>query len=265
MPSRDDHILASATAEEAGRRLLALRERPGADDLGRRADRLSHEYILAALTGACPSDAVLSEEGVDDPGRLSADRVWIVDPLDGTREYVEPGRTDWAVHVALWERGTAERSERDRVPSQGLLLVGAVALPAQNAVLSTVELPTIPPRPADRRLRIVVSRSRPPQFASSLAEQLDADLVAIGSAGAKIAAVLAGDADVYVHAGGQYEWDSAAPVAVARAAGLHASRLDGSPLAYNQPDPRVPDLLVCRHEIVTEVIRRTAPWGASRR
>jgi 3'(2'), 5'-bisphosphate nucleotidase len=265
MPSREDHILASAIAEQAGRLLLALRERVPAEDLGPRADRLSHEYILGALTDARPGDAVLSEEGPDDPARLSADRVWIIDPLDGTREYVEPGRTDWAVHIALWERGAAEGPERDPTLSEGLLVVGAVALPAQHAVLSTVEPPAVPPRPAGRRLRIVVSRSRPPEFAPSLAEQLDADLVAIGSAGAKIAAVLAGDADVYVHAGGQYEWDSAAPVAVARLAGLHASRLDGSPLVYNQPDPRVPDLLVCRQEVAGEVIQRTAPWRALRR
>jgi 3'(2'), 5'-bisphosphate nucleotidase len=179
---------------------------------------------------------VLSEEGSDDGARLAADRVWIVDPLDGTKEYGEPGRTDWAVHVALWERGR--------------LAAGAVSLPALGAVLSTAEPPHPPParwspRSAAEPLRLLVSRSRPPEFAARLAESLGACLVPMGSAGAKAMAVITGDADAYVHGGGQYEWDSAAPVAVATAAGLHASRIDGSTLRYNQADPSVPDILVC--------------------
>ena len=192
---------------------------------------------------------MLSEEGKDDAARLAAGRVWIVDPLDGTREFGEAGRTDWAVHVALWELGE--------------LTAGAVALPAQGKVLSTAE----PPGPAAARpaaaddaaaaaagrgqqqlpanLRFIVSRTRPPAFVKLLASEAGATLVPLGSAGAKAAAVICGDADAYIHSGGQYEWDSAAPVAVARAAGLHASRIDGSKLAYNQEHPSLPDILIC--------------------
>jgi 3'(2'), 5'-bisphosphate nucleotidase len=255
-PSLEDHHLARDIAAEAGRRLCALRER-GDRNLGALGDRLSDDYIHQALADSRPADHILSEESPDDPSRLRADRVWIVDPLDGTREFAEPGRTDWAVHVALWERRTTSVSGRDGMSSIGFPAVGAVALPAQRSVFSTANPPLLPAVTAGRRLRIVVSRSRPPRFAGMLAEQLDAYLMAIGSAGAKIAAVLAGDADVYVHAGGQYEWDSAAPVAVARAAGLHTPRLDASPFLYNQPDPRVPDLLVCRPEIADAVLKRT--------
>jgi 3'(2'), 5'-bisphosphate nucleotidase len=178
---------------------------------------------------------VLSEEGTDNPARLAASRVWIVDPLDGTREFGEPGRTDWAVHVALWESDAND------------LTAGAVALPAQDRVLSTAE----PPAPlaageAPAKIRIVVSRSRPPQFVRNISGLIDAELVPLGSAGAKVAAVINGEVDAYVHGGGFYEWDTAAPVAVARAAGLHASRIDGSDLAYNQADLLMPDILVCR-------------------
>jgi 3'(2'), 5'-bisphosphate nucleotidase len=187
----------------------------------------------------------LSEEGKDDPARLAATRVWIVDPLDGTREFGEAGRTDWAVHVALWEWGD--------------LSAGAVALPAQDLVVSTADYATGPaqatPFPAQipdgtgsvalpAGLRILVSRSRPPAFVQQLAADIRAELVPMGSAGAKAAAVIRGEYDAYIHAGGQYEWDSAAPVAVARAAGLHASRIDGSALRYNQADVSVPDILI---------------------
>jgi len=232
----DDHALARDLAEQAGRRLTGLRAGGGDPGLLRKAgDRLSHEFLTAELAARRPGDVVLSEEGADHPARLSAGRVWIVDPLDGTREFGEPGRTDWAVHVALWERSAAD------------LTAGAVALPAQDKVLSTLEPP---PRPADAgasgRIRIVVSRSRPPSFVRNISDLIDAELVPLGSAGAKVAAVIGGDADAYVHGGGFYEWDTAAPVAVARAAGFHASRIDGSPLAYNQPDLLMPDILVCR-------------------
>ena len=227
----DDHTLARDLAAEAGRRLLALRARPAhADDLRKAGDRRSHEFLAAELARQRPDDAVLSEEGGDDPARLSCDRVWIVDPLDGTREFGEPGRTDWAVHVALWERGA--------------LTAGAVALPAQGDMLSTAEPP--PPALVHRPLRIVVSRTRPPAFLQRLSATTDAMLVPLGSAGAKAAAVIRGEADAYVHDGGQYEWDSAAPVAVALAAGLHASRIDGSELVYNQADPLLPDILICQ-------------------
>jgi 3'(2'), 5'-bisphosphate nucleotidase len=231
----DDHALARDLAGEAGRRLTGLRAQGGDPDVLRKAgDRLSHEFLAAALAGRRPGDVVLSEEAADNPARLGARRVWIVDPLDGTREFGEPGRTDWAVHVALWDNGD--------------LTAGAVALPAQGEVLSTAEPPP-PPHAEDgapSRIRIVVSRSRPPGFVRNISGLIDAELVPLGSAGAKVAAVIRGEVDAYVHGGGFYEWDTAAPVAVARAAGLHASRIDGSALAYNQPDLLMPDILVCR-------------------
>jgi 3'(2'), 5'-bisphosphate nucleotidase len=191
-----------------------------------------------------PEDAVLSEEGKDDPARLSASRVWIVDPVDGTREFSEPPRDDWAVHVALWVAGD--------------LHAGAVSQPSLNRTFSTSEPPVVPASSASRP-RLAVSRTRPPDFVKELAEEIDADLVPMGSAGAKVISVVRDVTDAYVHAGGQYEWDSAAPVAVARAAGLHASRADGTELAYNQRDPLLPDLLVCRPELagpITDFVRR---------
>jgi 3'(2'), 5'-bisphosphate nucleotidase len=229
----DDDRLAADLAAEAGRRLLALRAAGGApDDLRRAGDRSSHEFLAAELARRRPGDAVLSEEGADDPARLSASRVWIVDPLDGTREFGEPGRSDWAVHVALWERGE--------------LTAGAVALPAQDKVLSTADPVKAPAAASAGTLRLVVSRTRPPEFMTRLAQKIGAELVPLGSAGAKAAAVICGDAEAYVHSGGQYEWDSAAPVAVAVAAGLHASRIDGSGLLYNQVRPLLPDILICQ-------------------
>ncbi|MFI6146636.1 inositol monophosphatase family protein [Streptomyces sp. NPDC051109] len=230
----DDHELAHRLAEEAGTLLLGLRtEEAFADakalkDLG---DTRSHEFLTAELARHRPLDAVLSEEGAADPARPAAGRVWIVDPLDGTREFSEAGRDDWAVHVALW--------------SDGRLVAGAVALPAQGVVLSTASAPVVAPAAA-RNLGILGSRSRPPAFLEEVAERVGAELVGMGSAGAKTAAVVQGRARAYIHAGGQYEWDSAAPAAVALAAGLHASRLDGTPLRYNQSDPYLPDLLVCQ-------------------
>lgn len=243
MATGDDR-LAYELAAEAGRRLLALRashSAAGGNDLRAAGDRLAHDYLAAELARRRPGDAVLSEEGVDDPVRLSADRVWIVDPLDGTREFGERGRTDWAVHVALWERGR--------------LTVGAVALPALDRVLSTLDPPPRPPTSGrDDTLRVVVSRTRPAPFLAAMAERLGARLIPLGSAGAKVAAVLCGDADAYVHAGGQYEWDSAAPVAVARAAGFHACRIDGSALVYNQADTLVPDIVLCPSALTTVLL-----------
>lgn len=236
---RNDHEIARDLASEAGQQLTRLRARSGFDEpevLRTLGDRVAHEFLFSALGRLRPSDAVLSEEGVDDARRLDARRVWIIDPLDGTREFSEDGRVDWAVHVALWENGG--------------LVAGAVALPAQGSTLSTVDPPWLPQeRPAEQRLRVAVSRSRPPEFVRRLATRMGAELVPMGSAGAKICAVLLGLADAYIHAGGQYEWDSAAPVAVAKAAGLHASRIDGADLAYNQSDPYLPDILVCRPEL----------------
>jgi len=244
----DDHALARDLAGQAGARLLELRAKGGDPDVLRQAgDRLSHEFLVAALAGRRPGDVVLSEEGADNPARLGARRVWIVDPLDGTREFGEPGRTDWAVHVALWERGG---------DGTGQLTAGAVALPAQGEVLSTLEPPPGPgPGPATAPLRIVVSRSRPPRFVRNISELIDAELVPMGSAGAKVAAVIRGEVDAYVHGGGFYEWDTAAPVAVARAAGFHASRIDGSALAYNQADLLMPDILVCRPAVAGSILQ----------
>jgi 3'(2'), 5'-bisphosphate nucleotidase len=242
-----DHALAARLATEAGELLLGVRaEFAGADVDARKAagDKRSHEFLMASLTYARPDDAVLSEEGPDegdDPARLTSERVWIVDPLDGTREFGELGRTDWAVHVALW--------------SHGDVVAGAVALPALGVTLATpdVAAPAAVPGPP----RVIVSRTRPPAVALAVRDALDGSLVEMGSAGAKVAAVVQGLADVYVHAGGQYEWDSAAPVAVARAAGLYTSRLDGSPLRYNQADVLLPDLIVCRPELADAVLAVT--------
>jgi 3'(2'), 5'-bisphosphate nucleotidase len=237
----NDHQLAAQLATEAGRLLLRVREElADASEAERKAagDQRSHDFLMAALAAERPQDAVLSEEGADNPVRLSAERVWIVDPLDGTREFSELGRDDWAVHVALWQSGE--------------LTAGAVALPARGSTLATPAVAAPPSH--DAAPRIAVSRSRPPAVAEAVRERLDGVLVPMGSAGVKVAAVVQGIADVYVHAGGQYEWDSAAPVAVARAAGLHTSRIDGSPLVYNRPDPLLPDLVVCRPEYAQEVL-----------
>jgi 3'(2'), 5'-bisphosphate nucleotidase len=249
----DDHALAARIAEEAGRLLVALRGAPGghgpggARALGDEGDRRSHEHISAALAADRPADAVLSEEGVGGVvpgagavGRAPGARVWVVDPLDGTREYRE-GRTDFAVHVAL--------------VVDGVPVVGAVALPAEDLVLATGGArprPAPAPRPAGP-LRVAVSRTRPPAEAMVLEARLGARLLPMGSAGVKAMAVVRGEVDAYVHSGGQYEWDSAAPVAVARDHGVHASRLDGSPLVYDRPDPWLPDLLVCRPEVLDTI------------
>jgi 3'(2'), 5'-bisphosphate nucleotidase len=240
----NDHEVAARLATEAGQLLLAVREELAdatADDRKTAGDKRSHDYLMEALARERPDDAVLSEEGVDDPVRLSAQRVWIVDPLDGTREFSELGREDWAVHVALWQAGA--------------LVAGAVALPAQGVTLATPD--PAPPPAHSGEPRIVVSRTRPPAVALQVRDQLNGTLVEMGSAGAKVAAVIQGLADIYVHAGGQYEWDSAAPVAVARAAGLHTSRIDGSPLEYNRADPLLPDLVVCRPEYADAVLAVT--------
>ncbi|VEG57141.1 3'-phosphoadenosine 5'-phosphosulfate (PAPS) 3'-phosphatase [Mycolicibacterium aurum] len=240
-----DHELAARLATEAGALLLDVRAEladASAEERKAAGDKRSHDFLLAALTAERPDDAVLSEEGVDDPVRLSAARVWIVDPLDGTREFSELGRTDWAVHVALWESGD--------------LIAGAVALPAQGVTLATPTV--IAPPAAPEAPRIVVSRTRPPAIALAVKDALNGTLVEMGSAGAKVASVVQGLSDAYVHAGGQYEWDSAAPVAVARAAGLFTSRIDGSPLVYNQRDSKLPDLIVCRPELADAVLAVTA-------
>ena len=252
MTDRSDDEVAARLATEAGRLLLGVREEfADASAAERKAlgDKRSHDFLMAALASERPRDAVLSEEGADDPVRLRSTRVWIVDPLDGTREFSELGRDDWAVHVALWQEGE--------------LVAGAVALPAQGVTLATPTVAAPPQAPA--KPRIVVSRTRPPAVALGVRDALDGVLVEMGSAGAKVASVVQGLSDVYVHAGGQYEWDSAAPVAVARAAGLHTSRIDGSPLTYNRPDPLLPDLIVCRPELAEAVLDVTAAEPAPRR
>lgn len=239
-----DHELAARLATRAGELLCGVRDEfADAPQAERKAvgDKRSHDFLMQELAARRPDDAVLSEEGIDDPARLRAARVWIVDPLDGTREFAQPGRQDWAVHVALW--------------ASGALVAGAIALPAQGMTLATPHVALPPPHQCPPR--IVVSRTRPPAIALRVRDQLEGTLVELGSAGAKVAAVIGGSADVYLHAGGQYQWDSAAPVAVARAAGLHTSRIDGSPLEYNRPDPLLPDLLVCRPEYADAVLAVT--------
>jgi 3'(2'), 5'-bisphosphate nucleotidase len=242
----EDHLLAAELATRAGLRLLALRdEGHPTEELRALGDAESNRYLVGAITATCPDDGLLSEESVDDLKRLRHRRVWIVDPLDGTREFGEPGRTDFAVHVALAVDGVA--------------VVGAVALPGRDLLLSTARArPAVPARSAEQPLRFVVSRSRPPAFAAPVAERLGAELTELGSAGAKTMAVVLGEADAYLHAGGMYEWDSCAPVAVALACGLHATRLDGRPLRYNQENPWLPDLLVCRPELAGSILRAVA-------
>jgi len=236
-----DVEVAAAAARAAAAVLTGLREegRLTGRDLGDAGDAAAQAAISGVLAERRPGDVVFSEEAVDDRRRLTAERVWIVDPLDGTREYGEAPRPDWAVHVALW--------------ADGDLAAAAVALPALGAVLVTDPAPTVP-APVGGRPRIAVSRSRPPAVATTAAAALDAELVPMGSAGWKVTAVVRGKADAYVHAGGMYQWDSAAPVAVARAAGLTAVRLDGSPLVYNGPDAWLPDLLVCRPELADRLL-----------
>lgn len=229
-----DAELARAVALEAGALLLDLwrTEHCTAGELGKRGDARANALILARLRAARPDDFILSEEAADDRARCAARRVWIVDPLDGTREYCER-RDDWAVHIGL--------------AVDGVPVTGAVALPALGRVFVSDDAPAAPP-PAPDRPRIVVSRSRPPEIAVRVAAAMGADLVPMGSAGAKAMAVIDGRAEIYLHAGGQYEWDNCAPVAVALAAGLHASRIDGAPLVYNCLDPLLPDLLICRQD-----------------
>ena len=253
MATPDDHALAADLATRAGALLIEVRGHLAAGDssseaLEREGDQRSHEFLMDALAGHRPHDAVLSEEGAAaavHPNRAETSRVWIVDPVDGTREYGDPPRTDWAVHVALAEDGRPT--------------AGAVALPAIDLTLSTMALPNptdLPPIPD--RPRVVVSRSRPPAEAMDVCDALGGVVVELGSAGAKAMAVVRGEVEAYVHSGGQYEWDSCAPVAVAIAAGLHASRIDGTPLRYNSADPYLPDLVICRAELAEAVLAALA-------
>ena len=240
----DDVKLAVQLARTAGDLLLAVRRDALIEGrtLGDAGDAIAHQYLVRALAAQRPDDAVLSEEGKADPARLDKSRVWIVDPLDGTREYSE-NRSDWAVHVALTVDG---------VPA-----AGAVALPGLGLTLSSDSAGGAMGA-VGKPIRMVVSRTRPAPQALQVAERLGAELVPMGSAGAKAMAVVRGEADIYLHAGGQYEWDSCAPVAVAQAAGLHVSRIDGSACRYNNADPYMPDLLVCRPELAAQVLAALA-------
>jgi 3'(2'), 5'-bisphosphate nucleotidase len=250
----DDHVLAGWLAMAAGRRLLEVRQEGlEGGELKDAGDRAAHELLMDLLGEHRPGDAVLSEEGRDDKLRLGSDRVWIVDPLDGTREFSEPPRDDWAVHVALWQRGAGADGDGD-------LVAGAVDLPALGQVFTTGTAPELSPATAARP-RIAVSRSRPPAFTDGLVAALGGETVAMGSAGFKVVSVVRDVTDAYVHAGGQYEWDSAAPVAVARAAGLFTSRVDGSPLRYNQDEVYLPDLVVCRPELAEQILAYLADHG----
>jgi len=229
----DDHQLAAWLAERAGKLLMLLRGGPlDAASLGFVADQSANAFLMSALKMLRPDDAILSEESPDSEARLCARRVWIVDPLDGTREYAQ-GRSDWAVHVAL--------------SVDGMPAAGAVSQPGENRIFDTGNV--IAPPPADRAPVMLVSRTRPPKAAAALAAGLGAELQEMGSAGAKAIAVIAGEADIYFHTGGQHEWDNCAPVAVALAAGLMACRIDGTPIPYNQADVKVPDLLIARPDI----------------
>lgn len=247
--AESDAQFATRLAIETGQKLLALREEmfaAGASswDVKDAGDAVAQEFLVSEFAKWRPDDAVLSEEGSEDPRRFGSDRVWIVDPLDGTREYGEPGRMDWAVHVALW---TTDRFS-----------AGAVSLPAIDMIFSTEPASPMPPMTRDKP-RLVTSRSRAPYAAVLVAEGLDCDAFRLGSAGAKAMAVVMGEADIYVHDGGMYQWDSAAPVAVADAAGFHTSRIDGSPLVYNDRDPWLPDFILCRPELAEPVLK--AIWG----
>ena len=218
------------------------------EEIGDLGDSQANDLILGALAEARPGDAFLSEESVDNPARLSADRVWIIDPLDGTREFRSPGRSDWAVHIALWERTDA---------NSGRLTAGAVAMPAFGQVYATdTAIANAPGRSASDsgNISVVVSESRRPAMIESLCALLPIELVPMGSAGAKAMAVVRGEVDAYIHSGGQWEWDSAAPVAVALASGFHASRIDGSPLLYNENNPYLPDLIICRTELAVKLL-----------
>jgi 3'(2'), 5'-bisphosphate nucleotidase len=243
--AQSDAALAADLADDAGKLLLTVRHKVGFDHpwlLGDAGDGQANSLLLRRLRAERPDDAVLSEEAYDDLTRLRADRVWIVDPLDGTREFSTPGRDDWAVHIALWQRPSNGRRE---------ITDAAVALPARGNIVYRSDTVAAPDkiRGIPRPLRIAVSATRPPWVLHQIRQTLAIQPVAIGSAGAKAMAIIDGDVDAYLHAGGQWEWDSAAPAGVIMAAGMHASRLDGSPMRYNQLDPYLPDFVMCRAEV----------------
>ena len=247
--SETDQQLASRVATEAGAMLVELRDELVAEgihywDLKDEGDVAGHRYIMSALTAARPDDVILSEEAADNRRRLSAERVWIIDPIDGTNEFAEHPRHDWAIHIALWESGE--------------LTAASVALPTLGITFDASPAAVVPPSTRAKPL-LVTSRSRNPYCAVMVANALGCDVARLGSAGAKAMAVVMGEADIYVHDGGMYQWDSAAPSAVAKAAGLHVSRIDGSPLKYNQESLWLPDFLVCRIELAEPALNALNP------
>ena len=247
----NDHDLAARLAAQAGELLIAVRAELSEADVNVRkdeGDRRAHNRLMHELQSARPDDAILSEEGKDDAARLSADRTWIIDPLDGTREFGEIPRTDWAVHVALVQNGRP--------------IAGAVSLPALQTTMQTGGQLAMP-ESCGGPPRVIASRSRPGPAAEAVAAALNGEMIFMGSAGAKAMAVVCGQADIYAHTGGQYEWDSCAPVAVALAAGMHASRIDGSELVYNNADPYLPDLLICRPEFAQASIEAVRAAGVN--
>ena len=247
--SETDQQLASRVATEAGAMLVELRDELVAEgvhywDLKDEGDVAGHRYIMSALTAARPDDVILSEEAADNRKRLSADRVWIIDPIDGTNEFAEHPRHDWAIHIALWESGE--------------LTAASVALPTLGITFDASPAAVVPPSTREKPL-LVTSRSRNPYCAVMVANALGCDVARLGSAGAKAMAIVMGEADIYVHDGGMYQWDSAAPAAVAKAAGLHVSRIDGSELKYNQESLWLPDFLVCRTELAEPALKALNP------
>jgi len=247
--SETDQQLASRVATEAGTMLVELRDELVAEgihywDLKDEGDVAGHRYIMSALTAARPDDEILSEEAADNRRRLNAERVWIIDPIDGTNEFAEHPRHDWAIHIALWEAGE--------------LTAASVALPTLGITFDASPAAVVPPSTRVRPL-LVTSRSRNPYCAVMVANALGCDVARLGSAGAKAMTIVMGEADIYVHDGGMYQWDSAAPSAVAKAAGLHVSRIDGSPLKYNQESLWLPDFLVCRTELAEPALNALNP------
>ena len=247
--SETDQQIASRVATEAGAMLVDLRDELVAEgihywDLKDEGDVAGHRYIMSALTAARPDDVILSEEAADNRRRLSAERVWIIDPIDGTNEFAEHPRHDWAIHIALWDAGE--------------LTAASVALPTLGITFDASPAAVVPPSTRAKPL-LVTSRSRNPYCAVMVANALGCDVARLGSAGAKAMAVVMGEADIYVHDGGMYQWDSAAPSAVAKAAGLHVSRIDGSPLKYNQESLWLPDFLVCRIELAEPALNALNP------
>ena len=247
--SETDQQLASRVATEAGAMLVELRDELVAEgihywDLKDEGDVAGHRYIMSALTAARPDDVILSEEAADNRRRLSAERVWIIDPIDGTNEFAEHPRHDWAIHIALWEAGE--------------LTAASVALPTLGVTFDASPAAVVPPSTRARPL-LVTSRSRNPYCAVMVANALGCDVARLGSAGAKAMAIVMGEADIYVHDGGMYQWDSAAPSAVAKAAGLHVCRIDGSPLEYNKESLWLPDFLVCRTELAEPALKALNP------